>query len=89
MLPPTPCKTRNAISQDKEGARLHSHDPSVNRLSPTWKIVRRPIHAGVQRLADLGEPDVHDRVVEADHEQGRTADREDDGAAAGADGYSQ
>ena len=43
MLPPTPCSTRNAISQDSEGARLHSHEPSVNRLRPTWKMVRRPI----------------------------------------------
>ena len=43
MLPPTPCSTRNAISHARLGARLHSQEPSVNRLRPTWKIVRRPI----------------------------------------------
>ena len=43
MLPPTPCSTRKAMSQDSDGARLHSHDPSVNKLRPTWKMVRRPI----------------------------------------------
>jgi hypothetical protein len=43
MLPPTPCRMRKAISHDKDGARLHSHDPRVNRLRPTWKMVRLPI----------------------------------------------
>jgi len=33
--PPTPCRIRNVISQARLGARLHSHDPSVNSERPT------------------------------------------------------
>ncbi len=43
--PPTPCRIRNAISQERLGARLHSHEPSVNSDRPTWKIVRRPMRS--------------------------------------------
>ena len=41
--PPTPCRTRKPISQPRLGARLHSHDPRVNRDRPTWKMALRPI----------------------------------------------
>jgi hypothetical protein len=43
--PPTPCRTRNAISTGRLGARLHSHEPRVNSDSPTWKTVLRPIRS--------------------------------------------
>ena len=43
--PPTPCRIRKPISQPRLGARLHSHEPRVNRDRPTWKIVRRPIRS--------------------------------------------
>jgi len=40
--PPTACKPRNATSQPRLGARLHSSEPSVNRMSPSWNTRRRP-----------------------------------------------
>ena len=43
--PPAPCRTRKPISQSRLGARLHSHEPRMNRDSPTWKTVRRPIRS--------------------------------------------
>jgi hypothetical protein len=43
--PPTPCRIRKPISQPRPGARLHSHEPRVNRDRPTWKMVRRPIRS--------------------------------------------
>ena len=43
--PPTPCRTRKAISQLRLGASEHSQEPRVNRLRPTWKMVLRPIRS--------------------------------------------
>ena len=43
--PPIPCSTRKPISQLRLGASEHSQEPRVNRLRPTWKIVRRPIRS--------------------------------------------
>jgi hypothetical protein len=38
---------RNAISQPRLGARLHSPDPAVNTARPTWKTRRRPTRSAV------------------------------------------
>ena len=47
----------------------------------------QPGDRGVQRLADLGQAHVHDRVVQPDHEKRGTADAEHHRAAAGTDGH--
>ena len=45
--PPTACSMRNATSQPRSGARLHSREPRVNVASPIWKIRRRPSRSAV------------------------------------------
>ena len=48
MLPPTAWTIRNAISQPRPGARLHSNDPSVKTTRPVWNVRRRPIRSPVE-----------------------------------------
>ncbi len=40
--PPTACMARNATSQPRLGARLHSSEPIENTVSPIWNTRRRP-----------------------------------------------
>ncbi len=47
MDPPTACTMRNAISQPRLGARLHSPEPTVKTARPTWKTRRRPTRSAV------------------------------------------
>jgi hypothetical protein len=42
MDAPAACSTRKATSHGRLGARLHSHEPSVNKAKPTWKMALRP-----------------------------------------------
>ncbi len=46
--PPSACSIRNATSQPRPGARLHSSEPSVNRARPAWNVRRRPIRSAVE-----------------------------------------
>ena len=46
--PPTACSIRNATSQPRLGARLHSSEPSVKTARPVWKIRRRPTRSAVE-----------------------------------------
>ena len=45
--PPTAWTMRNATSQPRPGARLHSSEPRVNVASPIWKTLRRPNRSAV------------------------------------------
>ena len=45
--PPSAWSIRNATSQPRPGARLHSRDPTVNAARPVWKVRRRPIRSAV------------------------------------------
>jgi hypothetical protein len=45
--PPTACSIRNATSQPRPGARLQASEPSVNTVSPAWKVRRRPMRSAV------------------------------------------
>ena len=47
MDPPMACSIRNAISQPRPGAKLHSPEPTVNTARPNWKTRRRPIRSAV------------------------------------------
>ena len=47
MDPPMACSMRNATSQPRPGARLHSAEPAVKVARPTWKTRRRPILSAV------------------------------------------
>ena len=47
MEPPTACTMRNATSQPRPGARLHSPEPTVNTARPTWNTRRRPTRLAV------------------------------------------
>ena len=46
--PPTACTIRNATSQPRLGARLHSREPIVNVASPAWNVLRRPSRSAVE-----------------------------------------
>ncbi len=46
--PPSACTIRNATSQPRPGARLHSAEPVVNTASPTWNVRRRPTRSPVE-----------------------------------------
>ncbi len=46
--PPTACTARNAISQPRPGARLHSSEPSTNSSSPVWNTRLRPIRSAIE-----------------------------------------
>ena len=46
--PPTACTMRNAISQPRPGARLHSSEPRVKTTSPAWNVRRRPTRSAVE-----------------------------------------
>jgi len=46
--PPVACSIRNAISQPRLGARLHSSEPSENSARPVWKTRRRPMRSAVE-----------------------------------------
>ena len=45
--PPIACSIRNATSQPRLGATLHSSEPRENATSPVWKVRRRPIRSAV------------------------------------------
>ena len=45
--PPMACIARNATSQPRPGARLHSSEPRVNVARPTWNVRRRPTRSPV------------------------------------------
>ena len=45
--PPTAWSMRNATSQPRPGARLHSSEPKVKVASPIWKTRRRPNRSAV------------------------------------------
>ena len=47
MDPPMACSMRNAISQPRPGARLHSAEPAVKVARPIWKTRRRPTRSAV------------------------------------------
>ena len=65
IAPPAPCSRRNAISQPRLGARLHSQDPRVNSDRPTWKITRRPIRsaAAPENISKLASTMVYPATV--------------------------
>ena len=46
--PPTACSIRNATSQPRLGARLHSSEPTVKVASPAWNVLRRPSRSAVE-----------------------------------------
>ena len=46
--PPMAWSIRNATSQPRPGARLHSSEPRVNMARPVWKVRRRPIRSAVE-----------------------------------------
>ena len=46
--PPMAWIIRNATSQPRPGATLHSSDPSVKMASPVWKVRRRPTRSAVE-----------------------------------------
>ena len=45
--PPTAWIMRNATSQPRPGARLHSSEPTVKMASPIWNTLRRPNRSAV------------------------------------------
>ena len=59
--PPTAWTIRNAISQPRLGARLHSNEPRVKSTSPAWKIRRRPRRSPVApaRISRLASTSVY------------------------------
>ena len=45
--PPTACSIRNATSQPRPGATLHSREPIEKIARPVWKVRRLPIRSAV------------------------------------------
>ena len=46
--PPTAWTIRNATSQPRPGATLHSSEPSEKIARPVWKVRRLPIRSAVE-----------------------------------------
>ena len=81
--PPSACSIRNATSQPRPGARLHSSEPSVNRPRPIWKTRRRPTRSAVEpdSIRKLATTSVYASTVHCSPETGAFRSRWIEGSA--------
>ena len=63
--PPTAWTIRNATSQPRPGATLHSSEPSENIARPVWKVRRLPIRSAVDpdSMSRLASTSVYASIV--------------------------
>ena len=81
--PPTAWIIRNAISQPRPGARLHSSEPTVNTARPAWNVLRRPIRSAVdpENIRRLASTSAYASIVHCSPDTDACSSRPIDGSA--------